>query len=42
MGSMTSLGDDDDNDGIEDYASMSARDNDEVKFVVGWSTDFEL
>ena len=42
MVSMTTLGDDDDSDGVEDYASMAARDNDEVKFVVGWSTDFEL
>ena len=38
----TSLGDDDDSDGIEDYASMAARDNDEIKFVVSYSVDFEL
>ena len=42
MVSMTTLGDDDDSDGVEDYASMPARDNDEVKFVVEWSADFEL
>ncbi len=42
MITMTTLDSDDDGDGIEDYASMPARDNDEVKFVVGWSADFEL
>lgn len=42
MISRTDLGDDDDNDGVEDYASMSARDNDEVKFVVGYTVNFEL
>jgi len=42
MITTTTLGDDDDNDGIEDYASMGTRDNDEVKFVVGYSMDFEL
>ena len=42
MISMTTLGDDDDGDKIEDYASMSARDNDEVKFVVGYTMNFEL
>jgi uncharacterized protein (TIGR02001 family) len=40
--SQTSLGDDDDSDGIEDYASMAARDNDEIKFVVSYGVDFEL
>lgn len=38
----TTLGYDDDNDGMEDYASMAARDNDNVKFVVSYSVDFEL
>lgn len=38
----TNLGDDDDNDGFEDYASMPARDNDEVKFVVSYGVDFQL
>ncbi len=42
MITTTSLGDDDNGDGIEDYASMAARDNDEVKFVVGYAMDFEL
>ncbi|MCI5106115.1 MAG: TorF family putative porin [Pseudomonadales bacterium] len=42
MITTTTLGDDDDGDGIEDYASMGARDNDEVKFVVGYGLDFEL
>jgi len=42
MISTTTLGDDDDGDGIEDYASMAARDNDSVKFVVGYALDFEL
>jgi uncharacterized protein (TIGR02001 family) len=42
MVTTTTLGDDDDGDGIEDYASMGARDNDEIKFVVGYSMDFEL
>lgn len=40
--SMTSLGSDDDNDGFEDYASMPARDNDEIKFAVSYGVDFEL
>lgn len=40
--SQTSLGSDDDGDGIEDYASMPARDNDEIKFVVSYGLDFEL
>ena len=40
--SQTSLGSDDDGDGIEDYASMAARDNDEIKFVVSYGLDFEL
>ena len=42
MITTTTLGDDDNGDGIEDYASMGTRDNDEVKFVVGYSLDFEL
>jgi uncharacterized protein (TIGR02001 family) len=42
MISDTTLGDDDDGDGIEDYASMSARDNDEIKFVVSYGVDFNL
>ncbi len=42
MVTTTTLGDDDDGDGIEDFASMGARDNDEVKFVVGYGMDFEL
>ena len=33
---------DDDGDGIEDYASMAARDNDSIKFLVGYALDFEL
>ncbi|MGA0805261.1 MAG: TorF family putative porin [Pseudohongiellaceae bacterium] len=40
--SDTTLGDDDDGDGIEDYASMGARDNDEMKFVVSYGVDFNL
>ena len=40
--SQTDLGSDDDNDGIEDYASMPARDNDEIKFAVSYAVDFEL
>ena len=42
MVTTTTLGDDDNGDGIEDYASMGTRDNDEVKFVIGYSMDFEL
>ena len=42
MVSTTTLGDDDNGDGIEDYASMAARDNDSIKFVVGYALDFEL
>jgi uncharacterized protein (TIGR02001 family) len=42
MVSMTDLGDDDDSDGAEDYASMSPRDNDEMKFVVGYTMNFNL
>lgn len=42
MVSMTSLGSDDNSDGFEDYASMPARDNDEVKFTVSYGVDFEL
>lgn len=38
----TNLGSDDDGDGFEDYASMAARDNDKVKFVVSYSLDFQL
>lgn len=38
----TDLGDDDDGDGVEDYASMAARDNDEIKFVVSYGIDFSL
>ena len=38
----TDLGSDDDNDGFEDYASMPARDNDKVKFVVSYGVDFQL
>lgn len=38
----TTLGTDDNNDGEEDYASMSARDNDEIKFVLSYSLDFAL
>ena len=36
------VGSDDDGDGIEDYASMPARDNDEIKFVVSYGVDFNL
>lgn len=42
MISDTTLGTDDDGDGFEDYASMPARDNDEVKFVVSYGVDFTL
>ena len=42
MVTATNLGDDDNGDGQEDYASMSVRDNDEIKFVVGYKLDFEL
>jgi hypothetical protein len=42
MITTTTLGDDDNGDGIEDYASMSQRDNDSVKFVIGYGMDFEL
>lgn len=42
MISGTDLGDDDDNDGVEDYASMSARDNDEIKFTLSYSVNFDL
>ncbi|MDT8399529.1 MAG: TorF family putative porin [Pseudomonadales bacterium] len=38
----TNLDSDDDDDGIEDFASMSARDNDKVKFVLSYSLDFDL
>jgi uncharacterized protein (TIGR02001 family) len=40
--SQTTLGDDDNDDGVEDYASMPIRDNDEIKFVVSYGLDFEL
>jgi uncharacterized protein (TIGR02001 family) len=40
--SGTNLGTDDDGDGIEDYASMAARDNDNIKFVISYGVDFEL
>ena len=40
--SGTTLGSDDNNDGEEDYASMSARDNDNIKFVLSYSGDFAL
>jgi uncharacterized protein (TIGR02001 family) len=40
--SQTTLGDDDNDDGVEDYASMSARDNDEIKFVISYGVDFTL
>jgi len=42
MLSDTTLGTDDDGDGVEDYASMPARDNDEIKFVVSYGVDFTL
>ena len=42
MISGTDLGEDDDNDGVEDYASMMPRDNDNMKFVVGYTVNFEL
>jgi hypothetical protein len=42
MISDTTLGTDDDGDGVEDYASMSTRDNDEIKFVVSYGVDFTL
>jgi uncharacterized protein (TIGR02001 family) len=42
MVTATDLDDDGDSDGVEDYASMSARDNDEIKFVVGYKLNFEL
>ncbi|MGV3592199.1 MAG: hypothetical protein ACO1PZ_10960, partial [Gammaproteobacteria bacterium] len=38
----TDLDDDGDGDGVEDYASMPARDNDEIKFVASYSLAFEL
>lgn len=38
----TDLDDDGDGDGFEDYASMPARDNDEIKFVASYSLAFEL
>jgi uncharacterized protein (TIGR02001 family) len=42
MVSDTDLHSDGDGDGAEDYASMSARDNDEMKFVVAYKLNFEL
>ncbi len=42
MVTTTTLGDDDNGDGIIDYASQGPRDNDNVKFVVGYAMDFEL
>ena len=42
MVSSTDLHDDGDGDGAEDYASMPVRDNDEIKFVVGYKLNFEL
>ncbi|PCJ41133.1 MAG: hypothetical protein COA71_08785 [SAR86 cluster bacterium] len=42
MVTSTNLGNDDNNDGITDYASMAPRDNDNVKFVVSYSLDFAL
>jgi len=38
----TNLGSDDDNDGFVDYASMPARSNDKIKFVVAYGVDFQL
>ena len=42
MVTSTNLGFDDDNDGIEDYASMGSRDNDNLKFVASYGIDFSL
>jgi uncharacterized protein (TIGR02001 family) len=42
MVTTTNLGFDDDNDGLEDYASMAPRDNDNVKFVASYGIDFTL
>jgi uncharacterized protein (TIGR02001 family) len=42
MVTKTDLDSDGDDDGIEDYANMPQRDNDEVKFVVGYKLNFEL
>lgn len=42
MVTSTNLGFDDNNDGLEDYASMGPRDNDNVKFVASYSIDFTL
>lgn len=38
----TDLSSDGDGDGVEDYATMPARDNDEVKFVASYSLAFDL
>lgn len=38
----TTLGSDDNNDGEEDFASMPARDNDNIKFMLSYSVDFAL
>jgi uncharacterized protein (TIGR02001 family) len=40
--SKTTLGQDDDSDGVVDYASMPTRANDEVKFVLAYRVDFKL
>ena len=42
MISFTDLDSDGDGDGLEDYANMPARDNDEVKFVISYGIDFTL
>ena len=40
--SGTDLGSDDNGDGIEDYASQSVRDNDEIKFTVSYRIELEM
>lgn len=40
--SGTNLHADDNGDGVEDYASMPARNNDQIKFVIGYTTNIEL
>lgn len=42
MISKTTLGTDDNGDGFEDYASEPPRDNDEIKFAISYTIDFEL
>lgn len=42
MVTQTDLDSDGDGDGEEDYANEPTRDNDEVKFVVGYKLNFEL